>query len=91
MDHSFISTLLLSPLTWILLLAAWGVKYLWSGEKTPQIYRKFDRNRNKPGDFTADGTAKKSDAEDRVRRALERAGYSVMPQATALVLSLIHI
>lgn len=85
MDHSFLATILLSPITWILVLLAWCIKYLWSGEKTPPIYRKFDRNRNKPGDFTADGTAKKSDAEDRVRRALERAGYSVMPQATALV------
>ena len=84
MDQSFVITLLLSPVTWILGLIAWFLVYVRK-PKIPPIYAKFDKNHNRIGDFIKEGNKEDSDAEKRVRPTLERAGYSLMPLHTALV------
>lgn len=79
--------MLAHPLFWIIFLLVWYLLFVSGTKNTPKIYRKFDRNVNKVGDFTADGTTTKSDAEYRVRKDLELAGFSTMPQATGLVVN----
>lgn len=79
--------ILAHPLFWVLFLAVWYVLFVSGTKDSPKIFPKFNRNTNRPGDFTKDGTTTKSDAEDRVRKDLELAGFSTMPQATALVVN----
>lgn len=79
--------ILAHPLFWVLFLAVWYVLFVSGTKNTPKIFPKFNRNTNRPGDFTKDGTTTKSEAEDRVRKDLELAGFSTMPQATALVVN----
>ena len=84
LDQSFVITLLLSPVTWILALVAWCLVYVRK-PKIPPTYTTFDKNHNRIGDFIKEGNNEDSDAEKRVRPTLERAGYSLMPLHTALV------
>lgn len=84
MEQSFAVTLLLSPVTWIMVLLAWCLVFLRTS-KIPPVYNEFDKNRNHIGDFIKKGNSQDSDAEKRVRPTLERAGYALMPMHTGLV------
>ena len=78
-------TIIAHPLFWVLFLAVWYVMFVYGMEKTPKVYKKFNPNVNRPGDFTKDGNPKDSGAENRVRKEMKLAGYSLMDQSTALV------
>lgn len=65
LDQSFVITLLLSPVTWILALVAWCLVYVRK-PKIPPTYKTFDKNHNRIGDFIKEGNNEDSDAEKRV-------------------------
>lgn len=79
--------ILAHPLFWVLFLVVWYILFVSGTKDTPKIFPKFNRNSNRPGDFTADGNTQDSDAQNRVHADLKLAGYSIMPPATGLVVN----
>lgn len=78
-------TLLLHPGTWVVLLVVW--LWFWHNSRTtPYIHPKFDKKRNRPGDYVADGSTATSKMEMRVRNTIIAAGYRPLRQGTGLII-----
>lgn len=74
---------LLHPVVPLSLLAVWAA-VVWNHRKAPPVLPKMDRNRARPGDLAAGGSAATSKTEQRVRKVLEDAGYATYPQGTLM-------
>lgn len=74
---------LLHPAVPLALLVVWIAVWLRQ-RKTPPLMPKMDRKNARPGDLSLGGSAATSKTEQRVRKAIEDAGYRTYPQGTLM-------
>lgn len=74
---------LLHPAVPLALLVVWTAVW-WHQRKTPPLLPKMDRKNARPGDLSRGGSKATSKTEQRVRKAIENAGYRTYPQGTLM-------